>query len=246
MSEPIVCDDGADFSLQMRQLAAEAAQHIQDSIKEESPGTIKERLDNLASSVNALSCATAENTVQLSKLETTAQGQVEVFGILDKLHGQLDRDSSVTKKLFDAMHEELKGYKDSFLFEALQKPVVRDLITLYDDLAEVQRQAREHTDGAKPDSSSDGKLSATHANLERLTTNLGNALHSVLEILARREVEVMPQGTGKLDKRTQKAVAVEAAESDTQHGDVVRSVRPGFTWRGQIIRPEHVVIRKWQ
>jgi molecular chaperone GrpE (heat shock protein) len=246
MSEPIVCDDGTDFSLQMRQLAAEAAQHIQESIKEESPGTIKERLDNLASSVNALSHATAENTVQLSKLETTAQGQVEVFGILDKLHGQLDRDSSITKKLFDAMHEELKGYKDSFLFEALQKPVMRDLITLYDDLAEVQRQALEHTEQAKPDSSSNASFCAMHGNLNRLTTNFGNALHSVLEILARREVEMVPQGTGKLDKRTQKAVAVEAAESEAQHGDVVRSLKPGFLWRGQLIRPEHVVIKKWQ
>jgi molecular chaperone GrpE (heat shock protein) len=234
MSEPIVGDGDADFALQMRQFAAEATQRPKEKPKEDSPGAIKERLDALTTGVEALSRAMSEQVTLLSKAEPNG----EVTAALDKLHSQLSRDSSVTKKLFDAMHEELKGYKDGFLFDALQKPVLRDLITLYDDLSEVCRQTSKELkteEGAQP-----------QANLQRLSDNLGNVLHSVVEILERREVTMLPARSGKLDKRTQKAVAVEAAQSAEENGDVVRSIKPGFEWRGQIVRPEHVAIKKWQ
>ena len=37
-------------------------------------------------------------------------------------------------------HTELKGYKDNFLFEALQKPFIRELLPLFDDLSSLHGQ----------------------------------------------------------------------------------------------------------
>ena len=62
---------------------------------------------------------------------------------LDAIQVQIQRMGQVESanlRLFDALHAELKGYKDNFLFDALQKPFVRDLITLSDDLGVVQQQ----------------------------------------------------------------------------------------------------------
>ncbi len=49
---------------------------------------------------------------------------------------------SANSKLFDALHAELKGYKDNFLFDALQKPFIRDLVSLFDDLSALHEQPR--------------------------------------------------------------------------------------------------------
>ena len=51
---------------------------------------------------------------------------------------------------------------------------------------------------------------------------------------------------GKLDKRSQKAVAVELTENPDEDQDIVKSNKRGFQWRERIIRPEEVVIRKWK
>ena len=51
---------------------------------------------------------------------------------LENISQQMGRLSSVetaNSKLFDALHAELKGYKDNFLFDALQKPFIRDLVS---------------------------------------------------------------------------------------------------------------------
>ena len=68
----------------------------------------------------------------------------------------------------------------------------------------------------------------------------------ILEVLARLEVQQLPVGIGKLDKRTQRAVAVEIAEDPDQDMDIVRSLKRGFLWKDRVIRPEEVVMRKWK
>ena len=54
----------------------------------------------------------------------------------------LDKRSAINQQLFDALHQELKGYRDGFLLEVLQKPLVRDLVCLFDDLSEIRRQIK--------------------------------------------------------------------------------------------------------
>jgi len=79
-----------------------------------------------------------------------------------------------------------------------------------------------------------------------MRTNVEHILHSMVEVMARMEVNLIEPSVGKLNKTTQRAVAVESAGSETEDGDVVRSLKPGFTWRERIVRAEEVVIKKWK
>jgi len=38
--------------------------------------------------------------------------------------------------MFEALHTELKTYKDAFILESVLRPVIRDLISVYDDMAD--------------------------------------------------------------------------------------------------------------
>lgn len=197
--------------------------------------------------LEAVTRATGENTTLLNKLdkaaEVTADAQKELPQIVSDLRSLLEQKSGVNQRMFDALHEELKGYKDGFLLESVHRPIIRDLLSLYDDLAEIHRQME-----AAIAEQAAGKNSPP-ALLERLRTmemNVEHNLEFIVEVLARLEVTPLPIGTGKLDKRTQRAVAVELAEDPDEDTMVVRSVKRGFLWKERIFRAEEVVMKKWK
>ena len=41
-------------------------------------------------------------------------------------------------------------------------------------------------------------------------------------------------------------VGVEMAGSAEEDGEIVRSCKPAFVWRGRVVRTEEVVIKKWK
>ena len=41
-------------------------------------------------------------------------------------------------------------------------------------------------------------------------------------------------------------MAVEIAEDPDDDGDIVRTVKRGFLWKGRVFRAEEVVIKKWK
>ncbi len=57
---------------------------------------------------------------------------------------------------------------------------------------------------------------------------------------------IVPSGTGKLDKQSQRAVTVEYTEDPDQDHVVVKVVKRGFLWKDRVVRAEEVVIKKWK
>jgi molecular chaperone GrpE (heat shock protein) len=136
----------------------------------------------------------------------------------------LSKTETTTKKLFDSLHEELIGYRDNFLLEALHKPFIRDLIALFDDLTKLSMQMKA---GAA----------------ESWRDNLENAIHSLLEVLHRLEVtEVEPQE--RVDLSCHRVVATEPADFPEEDGVIIQRIKRGFSWRGRILRPEEVVAKR--
>ena len=198
--------------------------------------------------LQAITRAMGENTVVLSKLDkvadNTATAQSLMPRLIADLQGMLEQKNGVNARMFDALHEELKGYKDSFLLETVHKPVIRDLISLYDDLIEIHRQMQESVALAVSTAGS-----ASTVLMERLRTmeiNLEHNCEFILEVLARIEVTLMPVGAGRLDKRTQRAVSVEMAEDPDEDSNIVRTVKRGFFWKDRVLRAEEVVMKKWK
>ena len=162
---------------------------------------------------------------------------------LETISQQMQRLNSVesaNSKLFDALHAELKGYKDNFLFDALQKPFIRDLVSLFDDLSAMHDQIVKRL-------TESGKGNADADFLRTLAGNAENQVHHMIEVFLRMDVILSKTAVGApVDKKTHRVVSFEPAASQDEDGVVARSMRPGFFWRDRPIRAEEIVARRWK
>lgn len=262
-----------DFDSQLRGLFQEAKQSIEDrtaaarraeEVKDQeqlrqheeralrSYASLPQMLRPLMLGLEAASRAAGENKVLLQKIgerldekaATESEAQKSLPDLAEGLRGLLDQKNGVSQRMFAALHEELKGYKDGFLLESVHKPIIRDLISLYDDLTAIHTQMQETVVDAVRTCEVTGV-----ALIERLKTMDMNIEHNcefLIEVLARLEVSLLAVGTGKLDMVTQRALAVEIADDPEEDGNIVRTLKRGFMWKGRVFRPEEVVMKKWK
>lgn len=204
--------------------------------------TLPQTLRPLVQGMEAISRATVENTQSVSRIEQTVAGAGDALQklpeIVSELHELVERKDALSRQMFDALHEELRSYKDGFLLDSIHRPMIRDLITLFDDLTEIHRQMQ----SAAGEQAGEG----VGERLKSIEMHLSHNLDFVLEVLARFEVTKLPAGTGKLDKKTQRAVTLEGTEDPDEDLSIIRSVRCGFLWKDRVVRPEEVVVKKWR
>lgn len=258
-----------DFDSQLRGLFEEAEKQIEDrhaptarsrgeksraELADDAPlkETLPQMLRPILLGIQAAARAAGENNALLQKigekLELRTEAEVNPAGslpeITESLRSLLDQKSGVNQKMFAALHEELKGYKDGFLLEALHKPIIRDLISLHDDFSKIHRQLEQAVGDVGEVCG--GMFSEFFERLKTLENNVAHNCGFIIEVLARLEVSMLPPGEGRLDKVTQRALRIEEADLPEQDGEIVRSLKPGFTWKGRVFRAEEVVIRKWK
>jgi molecular chaperone GrpE (heat shock protein) len=121
---------------------------------------------------------------------------------------------------FERLHREAQEYKDNFLQKALE-PVYRALISLVDHMDEV---------AACPE--------ITHRDLQFLRDEL-------LETLARQGVEPYSCEVPVFDPARQKVSKAVPVGDESLHRSIVASMKPGFSADARIIRPEHVIINRF-
>lgn len=227
-----------DFEQEMKHLSSEAQLGLHSKASKEPKAAepalgIQQMLKPLVLGIEALSRATAANTQALTRLEELASAQAGLPELMATLHTELEQRSGLNQTMFNAFHEEFKTHRDAFLFEALQKPIVRELITIFDDLSEIHRQM------LAASASEEGRFC-------ELAESVGHIAEALVEAMARFEVKQLPASKGKLDKHKHRAVALEVAETPAADGDIVATVKPAFVWRDRILRPEEVIIRKYK
>ncbi len=231
-----------EFATAMQQLSAEAAKTIPPNLISQGPAlagsaelaefseelealqdrlggfekTILEKIDTLTASMSAEK--PADFSTQFKKIEER----------LSAIHSS----ETVNHRLFDSLHSELVAYRDNFLHESLQKPFIHDLVHLFDDLTSLSDQLQ---NAAAQD---------TRGNISQWRDNLENAIHSLVEILHRFEVkEIEPKEI--VDRAFHKVVSYEPAHFAEEDGRIVMRVRRGFFWRGKLIRPEEVIVKRF-
>ncbi len=196
--------------------------------------------------------ATGEQTILLQKIGEKLDQKAEVVpavpsvlpDLTENLRSLLDQKNGVNQKMFAALHEELKGYKDGFLLESVHKPIIRDLISLHDDLSAIHRQMQETVHDAV---TAPGSIdTAVLERLKNMDMNIEHNCWFLLEVLARLEVTPITAGAGKLDMVTQRVMSVEPAEEPSQDSDIVRTLKLGFVRKGRVLRAEEVVIKRWK
>jgi molecular chaperone GrpE (heat shock protein) len=232
-----------EFAAAMQQLSAEAEKTLPADAAQQEPlfvsdqheGDLGKRLDVLGERVHAL------ERVLLERLDQIASGisskQLPDFALqCQKIEEQLAAirsTESVNQKLFDSLHAELLKYRDNFLHESLQKPFIHDLVYLYDHLTSLCEQLR----SAAQEKSKRGQVAQWRDNLE-------NAIHSLVEIFHRFDVkEIEPRE--HFDRSYHRAISYEPADFPEEDGRIVMRVRRGFMWRGKLIRPEEVIVRRY-
>ena len=226
-----------EFASAMQQLSAEAEKTLPDDAAEE--GNSGEQFAQILEEFRSLNgrMASFEKTVlsRLEKLESTEKTDLaEQLQKMDEHMVALRNTETVNQRLFDSLHEELIKYRDNFLHESLQKPFIRDLVILFDDLSGLLSQLE--TAGQ----ASGGKRGA----LGQWRDNLENAIHSLTEILHRMEVsEIEPKE--KVDRALHRVVSFEPADFAEEDGQIVMRVKRGFQWRDQVLRPEEVVAKRF-
>ncbi len=157
--------------------------------------------------------------------------------------GRLNSVETANSKLFDALHAELKGYKDNFLFDALQKPFIRDLVSLFDDLTSMHEQTvKRLADTSHPD----GPPSEDRAFLKILAGNMENQVHHMTEVFLRLDVTLSRTSPNEpVDKKLHRILSFEPATSAAEDGVVARSVKSGFFWKERVVRAEEIIARRW-
>jgi len=165
---------------------------------------------------------------------------------LERILGEfrrLEEMETANRQLFDTLHSELRQYRDGFLLESLRLPVIRDLLSLLDDMESVRCQVGALLPGAPGGVGARARGEVARV-LERASQNLENTLHFLREILLRMDVEEVGEGTGSFDRAIHRQVGVEPVSDPTEEGRVASVVRAGFVWRSRTLRPAEVIVRK--
>ena len=175
-----------------------------------------------------------QNIAELRQLQTDSLAEVNksLSGLRQLFEGQIARNAN-QNKMFDAIHREMKEYKENFLLEAIHKPVIQNLIGFHDSFKLIESQLNDilnETDNIRSDD-----LSQFQKNLE----NMGFELE---EILCRLDVTPYEERLETLDRKLHKTLDTRPADTPEQDGKVAEVHKIGFYWRDKIFRPEEVII----
>lgn len=232
----------AEFASAMQQLVAEAEKKIpeaaafQAELTDNVSDEVREELTAVNERLSAMEKMLTERFEALAAPASPAASETaSQLRKIDEHLTALRNTESVNHRLFNTLHQELKTYRDNFLRDSLQKPFIRDLIVLFDDLSSLSAQMQT--------AASSGQSQAVK--LGQWSENLDNALHSLIEIMHRMEVmEIEPRDT--VDRTLHKVMSYEPADFAEEDGQIMMRLRRGFVWRDQVLRPEEVVAKRFE
>jgi len=243
-----IADDASNSETAIRVAVDPESIQSQKNVGEmsENGQELQQLLRQIAEGVEALTQSQVEHADVIARVEKSLRLQESLPRLLGDMRQALDQRNSVNRLMFEALHSELKTYKDVFVLESVLKPVIRDLISLYDDITEIHRLLVLALSTQEKRGDLSGGTLMLFENVLSPTSLLEHNIHSIIEVLERLDVAQMPSNTGKLDKRSQRAISVEPADEPDEDQQVIKILKRGFLWRERIFRPEEVVIKKWK
>ena len=156
--------------------------------------------------------------------KTLAQIADSVGEVQRMVSDRLTNDQ-VKEKAFDQLYEELRQYKDDFLFQA-EKPLLLDLLLFYDSLNWFQES-----------------LIKQEMSPDVIADSFQYLIDEFVEILYRRDVNPM-EATDTFDRKIHKAVKVEPTDDPDQDYKIKQVLKRGFMRSGRILRAEEVILSR--
>jgi molecular chaperone GrpE len=159
-----------------------------------------------------------ENNSVLTEIKTAVQARSEY--------------DAAKEKAFDKLYEDMRQQREiPNLLDRNVKPLLTDLLLLYDNM----------------------KNFATYLINQKATKNINiyekfkYIIDDLLEALYRQEVVLIENnGSEKFNSKIQKATKIEIATTQEEDFTIVNVTREGFLWRDKVLRPQEVVMRRFE
>jgi molecular chaperone GrpE len=175
-------------------------------------------------------------TVQQEEADSKNDPISEISAATKRLETRLDglcqtveerlRYDKAKEEAFEKLYGELEELKRNSLFEQL-RPLFVDFILLFDRIENVRNEL------------SSG--SPLPVEVECIMKTVSDEL---VEILYRREIELIRSPSDVFDPTIQQAIGTESASDASENNRVARVVRRGFRYRNRVLRPEEVIVKK--
>jgi len=151
--------------------------------------------------------------------------------IKDLIENRLEYDA-VKEKAFDKLYEDMRQQKElPNILDRNIKPLLTDLLLLYDNMNKVAKSL----------------TSQQSSNSETILQEFKYLLDDLLETLYRQDViPIEDDGSDNFTSKLHKATKTEATETQDEDFKIVDVVRQGFLWRDKVLRPQEVVIKRFE
>jgi molecular chaperone GrpE (heat shock protein) len=154
------------------------------------------------------------------------QIQAQLQAIEELLQAR-DQQANVQKGAFDALYKEMEQYKSDFIFQS-EKPLLLDLLLFFDSMNWFKQS-----------------LLKQENDQNVLADSFQYLLDEFMEVLYRRDV--VPQESQEVfNPRTQRAIQVLPTPRKDKDQHVEKILKRGFVRAGRTLRPEEVVVHRFQ
>ncbi len=169
--------------------------------------------------------------MEIESEEHTLKSQINILsemvqGIKSIIEEKLAYDET-KERMFQLLYQQLKDYKEGLL-EGIQKPIIKALLPLYDSIIRVGKVVSSHT-----------------ISEENLKNEIDMIKFELEEILYRMDAVPFIDHPEVLDRKLHKTIKVIETSDPNEDKQVVEIVRYGFLWKNNILRPEEVIIKKY-
>ena len=176
------------------------------------------------------------DNAELLQPTTLTEINQTLAALQDLFEKQIARNQNQTE-MFDKMYAEMKDYKESFLLEVLHKPIIHNLIQLYDSFISIESQLNDILIGAEENMLLD--------QLSQYQQNLENFRFKLEEVLYRMDVTPYTESLETLDRQLHKTRGVISSDDPKQDKKIAEVHKVGFNWRDKVFRPEEVTIYRY-
>lgn len=182
----------------------------------------------------------AQNSAQTEIFQSTQGLSAPLAGLKELFETHISRNQNQIT-MFDKMYRELNSYKDNFLLEALHKPIIHNLIQLYDVFRTLESQFVGILE--KDDITGSEGLSQE---LQQFQTNMENVRFELEEALYRIDVTPYEEQPEVLDMKLHKTLKVKPTNDPEEDRKVVKVHKKGFCWGDKVFRREEVTIYQYE
>lgn len=155
---------------------------------------------------------------------------LDSIGLLRELFESKIQSDEIRERAYEKLYRELEMYKDDFV-ERRMRETYTDLLLFYDSMQKEVRLAKSREE--RSEDSTNGEV------LEHL-------LEELMELISRRGLDRIDTTSNRFDSTCQRAVRVVSTSRPDEDGTVDHVVKDGFTKDGKVIRPQAVVVRRFE